>query len=62
MYLLCGYYQTLNTAQVKIFGIFETLEDAKINQLNKFGRIGKWNNCWEGKMALLHGFIGLQVF
>ena len=53
MYILCGYYQTLNTAQVKIFGIFETLEDAKMNQLNKFGRIGRWNNCWEGKNGIV---------
>lgn len=53
MYLLCGYYQTFNTAQVKILGIFETLEEAKINQLNKFGRIGKRYNCWEGKNGII---------
>ena len=53
MYILCGYYQTLYTAEVKILGIFETLEDAKENQLNKFGRIRKWNNCWEGKNGII---------
>ena len=48
MYLICGYYHTLKTPDVKIFGIFNTLDEANKNQEEVFGRIRKFNNCWFG--------------
>ena len=48
MYIICGYYETLNTPNVKILGIFNTLEEAQECQIKEFGKIRQINNCWFG--------------
>ena len=48
MYLICGYYHTLKTPDVKILSIHKTLDEAKEFQTEVFGKKNKINNCWFG--------------
>jgi hypothetical protein len=54
MFLLCGYRpDTSLVANVYIFGLYETLEDAQAVQKKDCGQISKINTCWRGHNGII---------